>query len=55
MIEKGINSGELKELSQFLHGYLLATIMCPWGDSVFTHHCGYNIYWRYHSTLPLTL
>ena len=42
MTKKGINSGELQELARVCNTYLLPTIMCPWGDSVFPHHCGYR-------------
>ena len=38
--EKGINSGELTELARICNDYILPTIMCPWGDSVFPHHFG---------------
>ena len=39
--KKGINNGELQELARFCNSYLLPTMMLPWGDSLFPHHCGY--------------
>ena len=40
-LKKGIKSGKLQELSQVCNYYILPKIMRPWGDSAFTHRCGY--------------
>ena len=38
--EEKINSGRLPDLAHVCNKFLLPTIMCPWGGSVFLHKVG---------------